>query len=440
MNLSSVMPTLNGPADTSLTAASEGVDSTSVGLVAYRPGMPTASPPPARNPHGWRLGRIGGVDLILGRSWPIIIVLLAVMWMPRSGFGRVNWGAFAAAVLGSALVLLVSVLIHETAHALAARASGTPVDRVVADVWGGHTVYDSSRETPKSEALIALAGPVANLALAAVAYPLYRGTEGQDGVLPMALQLLFFVNVFVAAFNLLPGLPLDGGHLVSGLVWQATGSRSRGRVVAGWAGRIISIAVLIWLVAWPLMQGEQLNTTAIVWAALIVFFLWSGAGAAITSGKILEVTEIPLGTLLSPAVALPLTSTSGRARAAAFEVATGIPAGAARATGPLFIVATDPAGRPVGLVTEAITAADQRSGGPMVGDDVPIASVTQVMSPGWVQIGDPTQPCGPLVQLMAREERPLLLIVDSAGQILGVLEAERINAALAVSGRRGGHA
>ena len=92
---------------------------------------------------GLRLATIGGVPVYIGGSWPIIAVIIVVTFGPQIADGRPGLGAAAYLVaLAYALLLLVSVLAHEAAHAVVATRSGYRVNRVVADLWGGHTAYE----------------------------------------------------------------------------------------------------------------------------------------------------------------------------------------------------------------------------------------------------------------------------------------------------------
>src|SRR5919112_2866379 len=116
--------------------------------------------------YGWRLGAVRGIPVYLGKSWPIIALVVVVTFAPsvRSSTGQFG-GVFGYAVaVAYAVLLLLSVLAHEAGHALVARRFGLRVDRVVADLWGGHTVYDSSTSRPGTSAAISVAGPIANLA------------------------------------------------------------------------------------------------------------------------------------------------------------------------------------------------------------------------------------------------------------------------------------
>ena len=84
---------------------------------------------------------------------------------------------------------------------------------------------------------------------------------------------LVWTNGFVALFNMLPGLPLDGGFLVDSLVWKVTGSREQGMIAAGWCGRAVTVAVLVWVVVVPLARGQQPSLFTIIWGGFIGAFI-----------------------------------------------------------------------------------------------------------------------------------------------------------------------
>src|SRR5665647_1121550 len=120
---------------------------------------------------GWRLATIGGVPVYIGSSWPIIAVLIVATFGPQIADRRPYLGPGAYAVAAAyAVLLLISVLAHEAAHAVVATRSGYRVNRVVADLWGGHTASDSSSARPGASALVAIAGPAANGLLALIGW------------------------------------------------------------------------------------------------------------------------------------------------------------------------------------------------------------------------------------------------------------------------------
>ena len=199
-----------------------------------------------------RLARVAGVPVYLDRTWLFLGAFVAwTGWRNASDLG--TGGALAAAAV-MVLGILVAVLGHEVAHAVAARLLGFRVHRIVATLWGGHTAYDGTGTTPGRTAVVAVGGPLANLALAAMgAVATATLPWPASGFAARSL----FLNLLLAGFNLLPGLPLDGGQLVQSLVWGVSGRRDLGLVVAGWCGRVLAVGVVLWYAAKPLAEGTS---------------------------------------------------------------------------------------------------------------------------------------------------------------------------------------
>lgn len=209
----------------------------------------------ADRPAGWRVGTLRGIPIYIGGGWVVIGVVMVALFGPQIADTLPGLGLWAYAVaLGYAVLLLLSVLVHEAAHALTALACGFRVHRIAADLMGGHTAYDAARATPGRSALVALAGPVANGVLCVVGWQVLPYVRGD--VTGLLLGALAWTNGFVALFNLLPGLPLDGGYLLDALVWKITGRRHLGLVAAGWTGRVVTILVVLWFGGLPLLRGE----------------------------------------------------------------------------------------------------------------------------------------------------------------------------------------
>jgi Zn-dependent protease len=210
----------------------------------------------------------------------------------RAGVLRPQRSTGAALLVAAAFAVLVyvAILIHELAHAAAARHYGYPVHRIELHVLGSWTTYERARSSPGRELVIALAGPVATLAVAAVSLlaavmlaPPIPGTS----VVVVLLARLGEVSVLIGLYNLLPGLPLDGGALVKSAVWRLTGSEARGTIVGGWAG----LAVAVFVLSLPFLFAARAGVgapdpTSVVIAA--VFAAWLGAGAvgAVRRGRL----------------------------------------------------------------------------------------------------------------------------------------------------------
>lgn len=370
--------------------------------------------------HGWRIGSLAGTPVFLGRSWPVIAVVIVVIFGPnlsRPDRG-VSYGYLMAA--GYAILLLASVLVHEAAHALAARWRGHPVSRIVADVWGGHTVYDSTRSSPTTTALVALVGPLSNLLLAAVVWGIRSLTSNDTA--QVLLGIVAFANLLVGLFNLLPGLPLDGGQIVSALVWRATGSKGRGLVAAGWLGRVVAVVTVAWFVLRGFLGGGTPQIFDLVWPVAIAFFLWQGATAAVRAGHIHLATASRAADVLEPLVLVPGTSSL-------VEVATVAPG--------TWIAVADPRGWPVGLLdAESARDVPVESRG-----HTPVSSVMLAQPSAWVVALPDDAVLTDLVRAMSEAELSLAVVVDEPTRdILGLARAERINsvvgAELARRGRR----
>ena len=389
------------------------------------------APTPA---YGWRIASVHGIPVYVGRSWPIIAAVIVLTFGPQVSNPTTleGGGTFGYAVaVAYALLLLFSVLTHEAAHAVVARRFGYRVDRVVADLWGGHTVYDSSSSRPGASAAIAVAGPLANLALAGAAYLLQGALDG--GVLGLLLGALMLTNFFVGLFNLLPGLPLDGGFIVDALVWKASGDRNKGLIVAGWLGRVLTVAVVLWLVGRPLLRGEQPSLFTIVWCGLIGAFLWAGATNAIRSGRSRQVVErVPLAQVLRPVL---VVSTTDSVEEVLSRLPPVDPVRLDADDGPrsAAVVAVEPGGQPAGLVDVATLLGLE----PTRRRDVPVAAVVARQPEGWVVvIAEPgADVSGVISAIVARQQLGgadslrLVLVVTTAGQVLGTVSVSDLNAA-----------
>ena len=357
-------------------------------------------------PRGIRLAFIGSVPVYLGWSWLLLGVIIVVIVGPGTAarFGPVTGYSIAAAY---AVALLVSVLAHEAAHAIAARGFGHRVHRVVADLWGGHTAFDATHGPAWTAAAIAVVGPLTNGAIGILAFA--GAIVSGSPVVVTLLSGIAFVNGALAVFNLLPGLPLDGGQVVESLVWAATGDQARARVVAGWSGRVLVVIIVALIIGFPLLRGSSPQLTTTLWTALIGAFLWSGASAAIAQGRSMgTIRGLEVGSVLEPAAAIagdaPLTElTSLRA----------------------LPVVVDASGHPVGLIDHDAL----RSVPPEAVGETPVSAVTTPAPEGWSTELRPGHEAMDLVVAFQRS-RSNIVAVTEGGALRGVARAQRVNAAL----------
>jgi Zn-dependent protease len=361
------------------------------------------------------LATIGGVPVYIGRSWPIIALIIVVVFGPQIAEGRSELGLGAYAVaLAYAILLLVSVLAHEAAHAVVATRAGYRVNRVVADLWGGHTAYDSSSARPGASALVAIAGPAANAVLALVGWLALPSVSGD--IPTLLVRAMWLTNAFVAAFNLLPGLPLDGGFLVDSLVWRITGNRESGLIAAGWCGRVVTVLVVLWFMGRPLLTGRPLDLFDVVWALFIGSFLWMGATNAIRAGHGSRLLSgIPISSVWRRAGSLPAHATAAQALAL-------------RTSGPggTVVLVEDDARNAIGLLDdEGLQAIPEQSL-----ERVPVTSVMRLQPDGWVVDATPDQSVAAVVHTMQRLGIGAVPVRGPDGRIDGIVLAGDLEAAL----------
>jgi len=259
---------------------------------------------------GIPLGRIAGIPVVLAYSWFAIAAFTVIAYGPVLAHNDPRLGATAYLVaFAYSVLLLISVLVHELAHALTARLYRWPTRKIVLNLWGGHTQFEDFTASPGRSVLVAMAGPAANLALAAGGWLLISGGQ-LTGVADTLANIFVWANLLIGVFNVLPGLPLDGGRLVESAVWKATGSHEKGTIAAGWAGRIIVIALAVWFVALPLLSGNRPDTSLMLITVLVGSFLWLGATASIQQARYRSRLHlVDAAALAEPALGLPETAT-----------------------------------------------------------------------------------------------------------------------------------
>ena len=369
-----------------------------------------------RPPPGWRVATIGGVPVYIGRSWPVIALIIVATFGPGIADSHLGLGLGAYAVaLAFAVLLLISVFAHEASHAVVATRLGYRVNRVVADLWGGHTAYDSSTARPGASALVAIAGPAANALLAVVGWLAMSAVPFGD-ITSMLVGAIVYTNAFVAGFNLLPGLPLDGGFLVDSLVWRITGSRESGLIAAGWCGRAVTVLVVLWFVGLPLLNGQPPDLFNVVWGLFIGSFLWVGATNAISTGRGSRL----LGGIRIDAVWRRAASLPARASAAQ--------AFALRASGPggMAVVVEDDWHRAIGLLDdEALQAIPEQSLG-----GVAVTAVMRRQPEGWVVEATGDQSIATVMIAMQHLGIGAVPVRGPGGRIAGIVLAGDLEAAL----------
>lgn len=226
---------------------------------------------------GIPIGRYWGISVDLDYSWFLIVGLLA--WMLAVSYYPLqfrNWTTAEYWAMGfvTAIMLFVSVLIHEFAHSLVAQQFGLKVPRITLFLFGGVSQLESEPSRASSEFWIAVVGPVTSLALAAFFWevePFF--TPGRP--LFALVEYMALLNLILAIFNLIPGFPLDGGRVFRALIWKMTGNYHRATMAAGISGRFFGFALIL-LGVWRALTGDLGGG---IWIAFIGWFLESAASS-----------------------------------------------------------------------------------------------------------------------------------------------------------------
>jgi Zn-dependent protease/CBS domain-containing protein len=373
-----------------------------------------SGPPTARQQPGTlRVGQIAGVDVLVRSSWLIVAVFLAVVLAPRVEAAQPGIGGWKyVAGVAFAVLLYLTVLLHEASHALMAQHYGLPVKSITLHFLGGVTEIEGEPDTPGREFGVSVVGPLTSLGVGLVFWGLH--TAVSEGVLGLAIGMLAYANLVVGVLNLVPGLPLDGGRVLRAGVWKATGDPHRGTIVAGWGGRLFAVVVLAFFVVLPFATGQQISPSNVVIGFIIAAFLWTGATQSIVSARVRRrLPSLRASTLARRA----LVVSSDLPLAEAVRRAQDQQAGS--------IVVLDAAGRPSGIVNEAAVLATPEDRKPWL----PVSAVARSIEPG---LTFPASLSGePLIMAMQKVPATEYLLLDDDGGIFGVLVTQDVDRAFA---------
>ncbi|MBG0856578.1 site-2 protease family protein [Streptomyces spinoverrucosus] len=379
---------------------------------------------PQRSPEprgGLLMGRIFGVPVYVAPSWFLVAALIT--WVFGGQLERVLPELGAARYLVSlffAVAFYASVLVHELAHTVAALRYKLPVRRIQLQFFGGVSEIEKEAETPGREFVLAFVGPLLSLVLAGLFYLAMQPVE--PGTVPgVLLAGLMISNLIVAAFNLLPGLPLDGGRMLRAVVWKITGKPMSGTVAAAWVGRALAVSVLIGL---PLLtQSGALGRDAVdnvgmdtvmdaLLAAILAAIIWTGAGNSLRVARLREhLPELRARTLTRRAVPVPSDTPLSEALRRA------------NAAGARALVVVDAEGTPVSLVREAAIVGVPEHRRPWVA----VSGLAQELTDGMrvsVELAGED-----LLEVLRATPATEYLVVEETGEIYGVLSAADVERA-----------
>jgi Zn-dependent protease len=359
--------------------------------------------------------RLGGIPVSMPWSSLLGVALIAYLWNDSIRVDRSDAGQVVLWSLVFALLFYLSILGHELAHAWAARAFGLHVERITLWFLGGWTSYERGRPSAWREAVIAASGPISSVLIGLAWLWLGRGPLAGSATLSSTAQLLGAANIFLGAWNALPGLPLDGGGVLRSIVWGVTKDENRGTVVAAWAGRLVAVFVFAvpFLLAW--WSGRRPDLVSIVFSGMIAAYLFAGASDALKRARLMSrVPALQVRALVRPAVVVPHDLPLSEALRRLDE------------SGARAVAVADGAGHVVAVAQEDAVSAVPLERRPWV----PVSSVSTTLDPAarlHLALG------GDLL-LRAMQDVPATdyAVHDDTGTVVGILTTKDVEKALGV--------
>lgn len=351
-----------------------------------------------------RVGSLFGIPFFVDASWFLILALVTWSYGSSLAAQHPEWEALTPWITGfvSALFLFGSVVLHELGHSLTAMAQGIRVQSISLFLFGGVAQIERESRSPWGALAVALAGPLVSLALFGVFFGLGQVLP-LDGPIAAVVSLLASVNLALAVFNLLPGLPLDGGNVLKAIVWGVTGNQYKGVRVAGLTGQVVGmLMILAGLLAFGNFSG--------LWFAVIGWFVFSNARrysdyarvqerlSAFTAAQAAVYSEpVPAGTTLRTFADLYAVSSQQRS----------------------FLV-TDFSGRLVGHVDRSVLLAHPVEQWPYI----PVASVLQPIDASETVAS--SEPLDAVLVRLEQKRLSRLAVLQANGLLVGQVRIEDI--------------
>jgi len=358
------------------------------------------------------IARPFGIPVYISPWWFLVSAVL-VVWYSGTLQGTVH-GAVPRYLVAVAFVVLLylSVLVHELSHCLVAVKFGLPVRRILLYPLGGFSEIEQEPPTPGKEFLVSAAGPAMSLAIAGIGIGV-NVLLALHGIARVLIDAVVLANVLVGFFNLLPGLPLDGGRVLRAGLWKLTGNSTRSTVLAAWAGRIIAVGLAAVVLINPGGQFVFANGSGI-WLIAVAAFMWMSAGQALRSARIRErLPGLQARALARRAIPippnLPLAEAIRRADLAQ-----------ARA-----LVVVDHEARPIAIVNEGAVIATPEQRRPWID----AGSLARTLDPDMILSADLSGM--DLIEAVRKAPASEYLLVEPSGQVYGVLATADLDHAFA---------
>lgn len=356
-----------------------------------------------------RIGSLFGIPFYVNLSWFLILALITWDYGQQLGFAFPTLGGGAWLLgLGAALLLFVSVLAHELGHSLVAMRQGIPVNSITLFIFGGLASLGEESKTPADAFWVAVAGPLVSLILFGLLTVINTFT-GITGPVAAVVGLLAAINLALALFNLLPGLPLDGGNVLKAIVWKITGKPYKGVAFASRAGQVLG-----WIgISLGLLNLIGISPIGNIWTLLIGWFLLQNAGRYAQAASVQEQLS---GLTAADAVFpdSPIVPADISLREFANNYIIGNPANWRK----YFVV--DPTGQWLGEIPiDAMKT--------IATNDWWNVSVHDLMQPkGEAETVTSNQPLLDVVTLLEQKKLPELVVLQENGVLVGLLEKASI--------------
>ncbi|NET45782.1 site-2 protease family protein [Okeania sp. SIO2B3] len=231
----------------------------------------------------FRVGNLFGIPFYINSSWFLVLFLVTLSYSSSLAEQFPGLGGILPLILGliAALLLFSSVLAHELGHSFVALSQGIEVKSITLFLFGGLASLDRDSKTPGEAFWVAIAGPLVSIVLCGLFTIINRFTA-ITGPAASIVELLAYINLVLALFNLIPGLPLDGGNILKSIVWKITNNPYKGIIFASRVGQAFGwLAIISGLI--PTFLFSRFPD---FWNILIGLFLLQNAGRSAQYGEI----------------------------------------------------------------------------------------------------------------------------------------------------------
>lgn len=250
-----------------------------------------------------RFGRLFGIEVGLHYSWFLIALLIVMSLVAQFTETHSEWGqpAIWAISIITAMLFFAALVAHEMSHALVARSRGISTRSITLFALGGVASIEEDPHDPKTEFWVGIIGPICSAVIGLICLGVAWAAGWAPGVTPETperamLVWLGYINLMLAAFNMIPGFPLDGGRILRAIVWWSTKDAVRSTRIAARVGQFVALCFIA-LGIFRFFAGAGFGG---LWIAFIGWFLMQAAGASMLQSQISgDLTGIRVGDVMT---------------------------------------------------------------------------------------------------------------------------------------------